>query len=58
VFIHCGSANRVAALWMAKRLLVDKWTEEKAAAEANAIGLTNQNLRKFALEYVAARRKQ
>lgn len=57
VFIHCASANRVGALWMAKRLLVDKWTEEKAAAEATAIGLTNQTLRQFALDYVAARRK-
>jgi len=56
VYIHCGSANRVAALWLAKRMLVDKWTEERALEEANAIGLTNQVLKQFALEYVKSRR--
>ena len=30
VFIHCGSANRVGAVWMIKRTLQDKWTAEKA----------------------------
>jgi protein tyrosine/serine phosphatase len=56
-YIHCGSANRVAGLWMAKRMLVDKWTEEKALAEAKAIGLSNDALRQFALDYVKARQK-
>ncbi len=56
VFIHCASANRVAALWMAKRMLVDKWPEEKALEEAKAIGLSSDTLRQFALDYVKARR--
>jgi protein tyrosine phosphatase (PTP) superfamily phosphohydrolase (DUF442 family) len=56
IYIHCGSANRVAALLMAKRILVDKWTEERADAEAKAIGLTSAALRQFALDYVKARR--
>lgn len=57
VFIHCASGNRAAALWMTKRILVDKWDDAKALAEAKLLGLTNANLEKFALDYVAARRK-
>lgn len=57
VFFHCASANRAAALWMAKRMLVDKWDHAKALEEARLIGLTNASLQKFALDYVAARRK-
>lgn len=56
-FVHCGSGNRAAALWMAKRLVVDRWPEERAAAEAKAIGLTSQTLREFVLSYAAARIK-
>lgn len=57
VFIHCASANRAAALWLTKRMLVDKWDEAKALEEAKLVGLTSEALQKFALEYVAARRK-
>jgi len=53
LFIHCGSGNRVAGLWLIKRLQVDKWTEERAVAEARAMGLTSEALVKFALDYVA-----
>ena len=56
VFIHCASANRAAALWMIKRLVVDKWDADKAETEAAALGLTNPALKTFALEQ-AARRK-
>lgn len=56
VYIHCASANRAAALLLAKRMLVDKWSEEKAVAEATAIGLTNLSLRQFALDYVRSKR--
>jgi len=54
LFIHCGTANRVGALWLIKRMLADKWPEEKALAEAKSIGLTSAALQKFALDYVAA----
>jgi len=49
-FIHCASANRAAALWMVKRIAVDKWDVEKASAEAAALGLTNPALKAFAIE--------
>jgi len=53
VFIHCASANRVSALWLIKRVRLDRWSVEKALEEAQAIGLTSEPLRKFALDYLA-----
>lgn len=58
MYIHCGTANRVGAMWLIKRVLVDGWDTDRALAEATAIGLTNANLRQFALDYVAARQKK
>jgi uncharacterized protein (TIGR01244 family) len=55
-FIHCGSANRVGAVWMIKRALQDKWPVEKARAEAQAIGLTSPQLVTFATDYITAHR--
>jgi uncharacterized protein (TIGR01244 family) len=52
VFIHCGSANRVGGVWMIKRALQDKWPIEKARAEGEAIGLSNQALVAFATDYI------
>ena len=54
VFIHCGSADRAAAMWLIKRLRVDGWSEEEALAEADAIGLRSEDLRAFALDYAGA----
>lgn len=57
VFVHCASANRVAAMWLIKRIVVDGWEVPRATAEADAIGLTNAGLRQFALEYAAAHKR-
>ncbi len=54
VYIHCGSANRVGAVWLIKRVLQDGWPVEKATTEAKAIGLTMPALEKFALDYIAS----
>jgi uncharacterized protein (TIGR01244 family) len=53
VFIHCGSANRVGGMWMIKRVLQDKWAMDRAEKEAEAIGLTNPQLKLFARDYIA-----
>lgn len=55
-FIHCASANRAAALWMIKRMVVDKWDAERAAAEATALGMTSPALKTFAIDQARARR--
>jgi uncharacterized protein (TIGR01244 family) len=52
VYIHCGTANRVGAVWMIKRALQDGWPLEKAQAEGEAIGLQNPRLKEFAATYI------
>ena len=56
-YVHCGSANRVGAVWLAKRVLQDGWTVAKATEEAKLIGLRSEPLEKFALAYIAANTK-
>ena len=56
-YVHCGSASRVGSVWLAKRVLQDGWTVEKATEEAKAIGLRSEALEKYALDYIAAHRK-
>lgn len=58
VFIHCGSANRVGGVWMIKRALQDGWTVEKAQAEGEAIGLSNPDMKAFALSYIKDHQKK
>ncbi|MCC7008545.1 MAG: hypothetical protein IT184_06985 [Acidobacteria bacterium] len=50
-FIHCSGGNRAATMWLIKRLVVDRWPEDKAIAEAAALGQTSTPLRQFALDY-------
>jgi uncharacterized protein (TIGR01244 family) len=57
VYIHCGSANRVGAVWMIKRVLQDGWEIDRAREEAKAIGLTNARLETFATDYIQAHKK-
>jgi uncharacterized protein (TIGR01244 family) len=57
VYIHCGSANRVGAVWLIKRVLQDGWPVDKATEEAKLIGLRSAPLEKFALDYIAAHKK-
>ena len=52
VYIHCGSANRVGAMWLIKRVIQDGYSVENATTEAEAIGLSSAGLRNFALDYV------
>jgi len=56
-FVHCASGNRAAAMWMIKRMQLDKWDSERAGAEAAALGLTNGALKTFALNYVESHKQ-
>ena len=56
-FVHCASGNRAAAMWMIKRMQVDKWDAERAGTEAAALGLTNGALKTFAIQYVETHRQ-
>ncbi|MGC1650977.1 MAG: sulfur transferase domain-containing protein [Candidatus Sulfotelmatobacter sp.] len=57
IYIHCASANRVAFLWMIKRVLEDGWEIDKAEEEAEAIGLTHADLKASAVEYVKSHKR-
>ena len=57
-FIHCASGNRAAALWLIKRVEVDKWAVDRASEEATALGLTSSALKTFALDQIQARARQ
>jgi uncharacterized protein (TIGR01244 family) len=56
-FIHCGGGNRAATMWLIKRIAVDHWDADKAVKEAAALGQTNEDLRKWAIEYAAANKR-
>ena len=55
-FIHCAGGSRAAAMWFVKRAVVDKWTNERAMAEAEQLGLTNAGLKTFVIDYVQKKR--
>ena len=57
VFIHCGTANRVAGFWMIRRVLVDKWDLEDAEREAKVAGLKSEATKEFALNYIRSHSK-
>jgi uncharacterized protein (TIGR01244 family) len=54
VFIHCATGNRVAAFWMIRRVIVEKWDLEDAEREAKIVGLKTPVMKDFALEYIRA----
>ena len=57
VFIHCGSANRVGAFFMIRRVLRDGMTLDDARAEAQKIGMRSPALETFAKAYIESHKK-
>jgi uncharacterized protein (TIGR01244 family) len=55
MFVHCGSGNRAAAVWLTRRILVDGWPAERASEEAEALGLRSAQLKQAALDYAKSR---
>jgi uncharacterized protein (TIGR01244 family) len=51
-FIHCGGGNRAAAMWFIKRVMVDKWDNDRAMEEATQLGFTSAALKTFAMNYI------
>ena len=56
-YIHCAGGSRAAGMWMLKRVLVDKWDVEKATKEAVDLGLANERVKVYALDYIKAHSK-
>jgi protein tyrosine phosphatase (PTP) superfamily phosphohydrolase (DUF442 family) len=57
MFLHCTSAGRVGTFWMIRRVLVDNWKIEDAKAEARKIGMHDEKLRDWALDYIKRHEK-
>lgn len=56
-FIHCASGNRAAAMWLIKRVLIDKWDNDRALEEAGQLGSISPVMKAFALDYIQAHKK-
>ena len=56
-FIHCASGNRAAAMWFIKRVLIDKWDNDRALEEAGDLGSISPVMKTFALDYIQAHKK-
>jgi uncharacterized protein (TIGR01244 family) len=54
-FIHCAGGSRAAGMWFVKRAVVDGWDTDRAMEEANALGLSSDNLRGFLTGYIESR---
>ena len=52
LFLHCGAAVRVAAVWAAYRVLDEGVAMEKALKEAEPMGLRSPALRARVVEYI------
>ena len=44
-------------MWLMNRTIVDGWAFDKAMEEATALGLTNENLKKFFVAEIEKRKK-
>lgn len=56
ILLHCASANRVGAVWLAHRVLDDHLAWDDALAEAKTVGLRSPDYEAKARDY--ARRRQ
>ena len=56
-FVHCASGNRAAALWMIKRVEVDKWDVDRAETEAVALGMTSPAMKTFVMNHLQSRKR-
>ena len=56
-FVHCASGNRAAALWMIKRVEVDKWDIDRAESEAVALGMTSPAMKTFVMNHLQSRKR-
>lgn len=52
VMLHCGSANRVGAIWAAHRALDEGLSVDEAMKEAKEVGLRNADYEKIVIDYI------
>lgn len=57
ILVHCGSANRAAAVWLPYRVLDEGVPYEQAVKEAYEIGLRSADYEKRAKDYITRHTK-
>ncbi len=57
ILLHCGSGNRVGAVWLPWRVLNGGATVEEALAEAKTIGMRSPDYERLALDYIRRMKK-
>ncbi|MCS7014637.1 MAG: protein tyrosine phosphatase family protein [Gemmatales bacterium] len=58
IFVHCGSANRAAAVWLPYRVLDEGVSYDQAVKEAREMGLRSAELEQRARDYIARQLKK
>jgi len=56
-FIHCAGGGRAATMWFIKRMVIDHWDVDRAAKEAEELGMTSPTLKQFAIDYAQAHKR-
>ena len=56
-YVYCHAGIRAATMWLIKRVRQDGWTLDRAMAEAESLGLSRPELKKFATEFLAGSRR-
>lgn len=58
ILLHCGSGNRVGAMWLAYRVLDEGLNQDEAVAEAKVVGLKSPDYEARAKAYIEQVRQQ
>ena len=53
-FVHCAGGGRAATMWLVKRIALDHWDIAQAEEKAIALGASNPERRRFAINFAAA----
>ena len=51
-YVYCHTGQRVATMWLVKRVRQDGWAFDRAMAEAESLGLTRPELKQFAADFL------
>lgn len=55
-FVHCAGGSRAAAMWYAKRVILDGLDKDHALEEAQRLGLGSESLTAFIDDYIESHR--
>lgn len=56
-YIHCSGGNRASTMWFIKRLVVDRWSVDRAYKEATELGMKNPAMKAFGVKYARTHKR-